>query len=200
MEFLEKDLEDLIHEASQTDKGRSILFNRGLPVNRKLKRQFKIGKYGVIDLICSSYEPIPDKVSISIYELKKDRLKPKHLIQLCRYITGIKRFTQVSPPFFGSNVEVNGYLIGKDIYQESDFCFLCNQLDESIKLFDYEFDLQDGLIFNEISKEWKMTNDFGASNIDQLSTLYDGLYSPYNKEISICSRQLRNNFNILSKT
>lgn len=69
MEFLEKDLEDIIWEAYQSEYGKYELFNKGLAISGKMYRQVNLGDYGILDLMTVSINP--KDVIISIYELKK---------------------------------------------------------------------------------------------------------------------------------
>lgn len=83
MDFLEKDLEDIIWNASQTDIGREELKKRGLEIHGKMYRQVNLGDYGRCDLLTIS---IDDKnVCVHIYELKKDELSTSTLIQVLKY-------------------------------------------------------------------------------------------------------------------
>ena len=72
MKFFEKDLEEIIY-LSDKDK----LSDRGLYLNGKLKRQLRIGNYGVADLIeykrpyYHPYEKCFMKGTINILELIK---------------------------------------------------------------------------------------------------------------------------------
>lgn len=54
MDFLEKDLEDIIWNASQTDIGREELKKRGLEIHGKMYRQVNLGDYGRCDLLTIS--------------------------------------------------------------------------------------------------------------------------------------------------
>lgn len=67
MDFLEKDLEDLIYEASQTEEGRSKLVSRGLyPLRCPLKRQVPLGSYGIADLVEVRGTVLADKGDLAI--------------------------------------------------------------------------------------------------------------------------------------
>ena len=50
MKFLEKDLEEIIWDAYKNDK-LSLINNRGLFINGLIKRQLRIGNYGIADLV-----------------------------------------------------------------------------------------------------------------------------------------------------
>ena len=83
MDFLEKDLEDIIWKAAQTDVGREELKRRGLEMYGKIYRQVNLGGYGRCDLLTIS---IDDKnVCVHIYELKKEELSTSTLEQVLRY-------------------------------------------------------------------------------------------------------------------
>ena len=57
MDFLEKDLEDIIWDASKTNEGRSILSKRGLDIEGKMFRQVSLAEYGRIDLASVQIDP-----------------------------------------------------------------------------------------------------------------------------------------------
>ena len=64
MRFLEKDLEQIIHES-----GMDQLNERGLPIDGKMFRQMRIGNYGIADLITVTrpmYETIDQKTKVFI--------------------------------------------------------------------------------------------------------------------------------------
>jgi hypothetical protein len=93
MDFLEKNLEQIIYE-SDTD----ILSERGLVIYGKLIRQVQIGGYGIADLI--EYErPRFDKSvgriikgHINILELKKNYVDCGTFLQAIKYLKGISRY------------------------------------------------------------------------------------------------------------
>ena len=83
MDFIEKDLEDIIWNASQTDIGREELKNRGLEIHGKMYRQVNLGDYGRCDLLTISIDG--KNVCVHIYELKKGELSTSTLTQVLKY-------------------------------------------------------------------------------------------------------------------
>ena len=93
MEFLEKDLEEIIY---LSDKFR--LDKRGLSLHGKLKRQFRIGNYGVSDLVEIIRPKCENKIfykgTINILELKKDKIGVSTFFQALNYLQGIKTYLE----------------------------------------------------------------------------------------------------------
>jgi hypothetical protein len=161
MEFLEKDLEEIIY-LSDRDK----LEERGLSLNGKLKRQLRIGNYGVADLVEFTRpiyinDNVQFKGVINILELKKDKIGVSTFFQALNYLQGIKTYLQQRKIEDHYNFKIT--LIGKDFDNNSSFVFLgdifnqeiyCSHLfDElkiSVELFTYKYGL-DGLKFTLIT-------------------------------------------------
>lgn len=127
MDFLEKDLEDIIYEA--TDEQLSELFLDG-----KRFRQLRIGNYGISDLIFArkryNYEwdhelrhPVISDVGIEIVicELKKDRICFKTFDQAIKYTKGIS--AHLSKKKF-SKYFFTVLLMGKSVDRSGSFLFL----------------------------------------------------------------------------
>jgi hypothetical protein len=128
MNFLEKDLEEIIYTS-----GRDVLEERGLTIDGKLLRQVKIGNYGIADLIefvRPSYDG-PDREilcpgRITIYELKKEQIGISAFLQSLNYLQGITKFLQKK--------EIDGHyiidivLIGKNLDTSGSFCFITDLL------------------------------------------------------------------------
>lgn len=83
MDFLEKDLEDIIWNAAQTNVGREELKRRGLEIHGKMYRQVNLGGYGRCDLLAISIDG--KNVCVHIYELKKGELSTSTLAQVLKY-------------------------------------------------------------------------------------------------------------------
>lgn len=164
MEFIEKDLENIIWDNAQTREGREKLFSRGLDIRGKLFRQVNIGGYGIADLISVEIDRgrWGDDVIVTIYELKKEQINVDTLIQACRYYKGIQRFVDAR---YGDAIEdfdltIKITLIGKTIETQSDFVFLLNRCidDCNISVHTYKYDI-DGLIFEEVYGGWYKTKE-----------------------------------------
>lgn len=162
MKFLEKDLEQIIWEA---DRGQ--LEERGLYLHGKLFRQFKIGNYGIADLICVGKEydgPDNSYLKINIIELKQDKVGVAAFLQAIRYARGIQSYLN-SRDF--TNYRLSIILIGSDIDTGGSVCFLPDLIGcyteyetsyiASLKYYTYEYKF-DGLYFNEASG-YKLNNE-----------------------------------------
>ena len=159
MEFLEKDLEEIIY-LSDKDK----LQERGLYLTGKLKRQLRIGNYGIADLI-EIQKPYYHKKRfykgcINILELKKDKIGVSTFFQALNYLQGIKTYLEQRKLDHLFNYKIT--LIGKTIDTNGSFVFLSNIFDSEvfdcdvsdhhkvkIELFTYKYEI-DGLEFLQI--------------------------------------------------
>ena len=145
MNFLEKDLEDIIFE---TDN--DLLFEHGLFIDGQKKRQVRIGNYGIADLItCSRREcdlhsvrignyGIADLITcsrrecdlhsypstyldITVFELKKDILDNNAFFQAIKYARGIQSYLEYRKI---ENYTINITLIGKELNLHDDFIYI----------------------------------------------------------------------------
>ncbi len=164
MTFLEKDLEIILYEAMQDNKKWDSLNNRGLERGKpyKSKRQFHIGNYGTCDLITLErpgfYKDndqffFPENyLSITVYELKQNRISLNSLIQLVRYMKGINQWMKLYKKI---EYNIQGVLIGREIDINNDYIYLfeylCHNEENTfgnISTFTYNYDI-DGIKFNQ---------------------------------------------------
>lgn len=157
MKFLENDLEGIIYTS-----GRDVLEERGLPIYGNLKRQLKIGNYGIADLVEFSrpfYYDTPDgkllqKGNIKIYELKKEQVGIAAFLQSLYYFKGIQSYLYKRGIL--DNYVIDIVLIGRNIDKSGSFCFIPelikldnpNQEHGEIILYTYKYEI-DGLHFNQ---------------------------------------------------
>lgn len=144
MNFLEKDLEEIIYTSDK-----KLLETRGLLITGKLKRQKKIGKYGVSDLIeiqrpyyHKAYKGIV-KGDIIVYELKKQNISISSFLQALNYLKGIKRYLEKRNKAHLFNYSI--VVIGKKIDLNSSFCYLPEFINHSN---DIDLDLWDNPKFS----------------------------------------------------
>ena len=120
------------------------------------RRQVSIGNYGRADLICydrkyapwsQNQDPFP---SITIFELKKNKIDNSSFIQALRYLKGVQRFMEKRGLEI---VEYKIVIIGRDVDVHSDLIYLPNIICSdnefgltSISVFTYEY-LYDGIRF-----------------------------------------------------
>ncbi len=165
MKFLEKDLEQIIWDADK-----NVLSERGLHLDGKLKRQLKIGNYGIADLIhfkrpISYYDKEENKMFnvenglIETIELKNEKISVSAFMQAIKYLKGIKRYLQ-ERDFNDSKYCYRITLIGRYLDFDSSICYLpdliCNE-DLTVEIITYSYDI-DGIQFQS---EWnyKLTNE-----------------------------------------
>ena len=119
MNFLEKDLEEIIFN---TPSG--ILLERGLPIFGIKKRQLRLGKYGIADLVTIEWDSLYlDKhYIITIYELKKDKIGISSFLQVLGYAKAIKSYLEDVRNI--SNFKIKIVLIGKEVDTTGSFCYI----------------------------------------------------------------------------
>jgi hypothetical protein len=176
MNFLEKDLEQIIYEADK-----ELLAEKGLRVNGKLLRQVRIGNYGIADLVSierpyyHTYFEFHCKGTITIYELKKENISVSAFLQAVGYVKGIMRWMEQHPKnieiISTSNYDINIVLIGKNIDKKSEFLYLADLLNTdnlgdnslldsfnlSLEMFTYDYDFN-GINFTKI-ENYKLMNE-----------------------------------------
>lgn len=159
MNFLEKDLEEIIYLSD-----RAKLSDRGLHDYGKFYRQLKIGNYGISDIISVEkphYHPcFKEKIkgSITIYELKKDKVSVSSFFQAVGYLKGIRTYLEKRRKEHLFNYRI--VLIGKDVDLDSSIVYLPSLFDSdlcetplgdmpktSIDIYKYKYSI-DGLEFN----------------------------------------------------
>lgn len=167
MNFLEKDLEEIIFNADK-----SKLTESGLCVNEyeTFYRQLRIGNYGVADIV-SHDRPFYNKISgkhvkghITVYELKKDKISVSAFLQALNYLNGIQSYLNIRR--IKHNYDYTIRLIGRDYNKNSSFQNLpdiiycdnhelhigCNPI-FSIELYTYTQDNYGLLTFTQIKGE-----------------------------------------------
>ena len=176
MNFLEKDLEQIIYEADK-----ELLAEKGLRVNGKLLRQVRIGNYGIADLVSierpyyHTHFEFHCKGTITIYELKKENISVSAFIQAVGYAKGIMRWMEQHPKnleiISSSNYNINIILIGKNIDKKSEFLYLADLLNVenlcdnnplenfnlTLQMFTYKYDI-DGIKFENHS-DYSLINE-----------------------------------------
>jgi hypothetical protein len=176
MNFLEKDLEQIIYEADK-----ELLAEKGLRVNGKLLRQVRIGNYGIADLVSierpyyHTHFEFHCKGTITIYELKKENISVSAFLQAVGYVKGIMRWMEQHPKnieiISTSNYDINIVLIGKNIDKKGEFLYLADLLNTdnlgdnslldgfnlSLEMFTYDYDFN-GINFTKI-ENYKLMNE-----------------------------------------
>ena len=175
MEFLEKDLEEIIFNSFNEDKGK-LLREKGLDIEGKIFRKFRIGNYGICDLLTveKDYEcihrykyldkegkPIYKKfffpvLKFTIYELKKDKIGISAMLQSLKYIRGIQRYLKLNNPYLYEQSKFEIVLIGKTLDASGSFYFM-PELFNNIKMYTYKYEM-DGLRFKE-NRDYKLINE-----------------------------------------
>lgn len=159
MKFTEQNLEDLIYETYHQEGGAKKLSSRGLHIDGDLHRQVDLGSYGRIDLLGIEVTE-NNSITITIYELKKEKIGINALLQAYRYRKGVeKHFDKlvslgiINPKAL---IIIDIVLIGSGIETNGDFVFLYNEL-YGVSIYTYEYTI-DGLFFKEDSAGYEITN------------------------------------------
>lgn len=161
MNFLEKDLETIIYEATQNPDSRKELEARGFPVDGHFQRQFNLGDYGVADLVEFYMYNNPDNYAyrrqayITIWELKKDDINMESFNQALSYLRGIQIVCEKL--FHNVDIEIKYKiaLLGKNIDTRGSFCYLPDFC-EDVSLWTYSYGLNGLQIHNRSG--YKITN------------------------------------------
>jgi RecB family endonuclease NucS len=149
MKFLENDLEEIIY---QTDN--HLLNDRGLNIRGKKYRQLRIGNYGIADVVTAERDG--EILTITVYELKKDKAGISAFLQAIRYAKGIK--TYLKKRKFSGYVFIKVVLIAKKIDTTSDYIFVESFMD---CLSNYSFSYSiDGIYFEKESRYDLTKNGF----------------------------------------
>lgn len=150
MRFLEKNLEDIIWE-SDNEK----LREKGFDISGVKKRQLKIGNYGIADIVTfkKTYRPWGSILTVTVYELKKDKAGISAFLQAVRYCKGISSYFKENKP--NLNFELNIVLCSKEIDKNSDYIFLSELINSdecyslnSLSNYSFNYTL-DGIEFKE---------------------------------------------------
>lgn len=148
MKFLEKDLEEIIFTSDK-----EFLRKRGLSLPKTLKRQLKIGNYGIADLVgiqISKYLE-HNEATITVYELKQDKISVSAFLQAVGYAKGIIHYLQKTNKLQNISIKYEICLIGRNIDTFSNFIFLpdlvCSE-QFCLRCITYSYEL-DGISFKD---------------------------------------------------
>lgn len=164
MDFLEKDLEQIIYDATEEQLSALELSGRRL-------RQLKIGNYGVADLVfvereydyrynCGDdydYNKQQDEyisecgLKITVCELKRDKIGISAFLQALKYCKGISAYLD-KRNFFNYSFEI--VLIGRDIDTSGSFIYITDMFDNY------------GILSRAINKVKFFTYSYGFNGID----------------------------------
>lgn len=122
MNFLEKDLENIVWEADNIK-----LREKNLPINGKKIRQLKIGNYGVCDILTYDREYLDfcetsPYLRITIYELKKEKIGISAFLQSLKYAKGVKAYMEEHKPNIDFTIDI--VLCAKNIDLSGEFVYI----------------------------------------------------------------------------
>jgi hypothetical protein len=147
MDFLEKNLEDIIYETES-----ELLSGRGLSLYGKKYRQPRLGNYGTADIVFirksykEDYSDIIPFIVVNILELKQSKIDHAAFLQAIRYCKGVKAYFEHRGVFNDIEIKFEITLIGREI-TKSEFCYLPDFM-ENIRIFTYQYDFN-GISFKQ---------------------------------------------------
>jgi len=170
MKFLEKDLEEIIYNTYLESPEK--LSKKNLYMYGSIKRQLKIGNYGILDLLTISkdydyeFESVWNKqkrlfeyketlkptLVLTVYELKKEKVGISAFLQCYGYIKGLKDWFRINKP--NIKIKFRSVLIGREIDKSGSFCYL-PELIHDLDIYTYSYDI-DGLNFKN-EKDYSLT-------------------------------------------
>lgn len=157
MTFLEKDLEDIIFETPYEQLSDAGLYAPGV-----IRRQVKIGNYGICDLVSLDrsldfeQEGCPPYITVTIFELKQQKIGASTLLQAIKYCKGIERYFNARKLFIDIDVRYKIVLIGKSVETENNFVYLSDFISNLwVMTYSYEFD---GIKFKH-ERNYKLINE-----------------------------------------
>ena len=159
LKFLESDLEGIIFNAPE-----GLLAESGLEEEYKqIYRQVNLGKYGIADLISVNYHKDNTPIEITIFELKNHKIDISALLQVSRYLKGVKEFVKYNTEHDLPEFDFKIVLIGREIDTMSNFVFL-NECIPNLSCYTYSYDY-DGIHFERKSGYYVPDNKFPESLI-----------------------------------
>lgn len=170
MDFLEKDLEQIIFESS-TDK----LHERGLFIYGNRRRQVRIGNYGVSDMITherpyfNAHLGYVVKGTFTIYEFKKDVVNISAFLQAVRYLKGLRNYLDKRGKDHLYNYRIK--LVGKSIDLNSSFSYLTDIISQDLS--DLHIDAESGFSLDVFTYSYdidgvQFTNEYGYKLKDEV--------------------------------
>lgn len=149
MDFLEKDLEDLIYQ-TPIDNLKERGYRRESLLTHVI-RQPNLGHYGKPDLVEFGWhwfsDPGMHRAFIRIVELKKGAIGLKACVQGARYRVGLMHWIREMKPFIEDDSSIEVLMIGREL-DLSDNVFLMAEL-EHFEFMTYSYDI-DGLRFKKV--------------------------------------------------
>lgn len=156
IQYKEIDIEDFIWNNIRAGE----ISKRGLQIKPGLVyRQVELPGAGIMDLVSVSIGKIIHEhhsakvLYVDIYELKRDAITCQNIGQIARYINSIDGnqktlLSVLNLPSEEYSIEVNGFLVGRGVERDAlhalSLCF-------NIRCFRFEFDLAQGIRFEEVS-------------------------------------------------
>lgn len=151
MDFYESDLESIIWDCLKTKEGIEKLHKKGLKDYEPTKsfRQLRIGNYGIADIVTATKrtynmgKSFQSELHITVYELKKGEINLDALVQVFRYIKGIRHYFH-KRGYYIPEYNVRGVLIGRSL-NTNDWVYLLDYIN-NIEVYEYNYSI-DGLTF-----------------------------------------------------
>ena len=156
----EKDLEDYICEYMEKH-GQCPVTGENVEL---WWRQVNFGGYGIADIIKAYFDPNGD-IYLTVLELKNEKITSKCLAQTLRYRTCVKEFIGERFNKHEEKIHVYSEILGTRLSMQDDTCYLVNDL-ESLSVYSFEIDVDNGFSVESIGKGWSRTNPEFKDNKD----------------------------------
>lgn len=185
MNFLEKDIEDVIYNACVNDY--FTLYDHGLSLeilcqNPVVLRQFYLGGYGVMDIVLIAYNHYTKSYHVNVLELKKDKVDLKTLEQGIRYRKGVEHYFRHFYP--GASVSIKITLIGREIEKYSSLLYTADYF-PGLSFYTYSLDLVGGLRFTNHAGYQLTEPDFQKMNLDVKNQIKKHVFTQIREDLNV---------------
>lgn len=159
MNFLEKNLEDIIWDNTQA------CFDRGLKLNHYelcegenllRLRQPALHPYGIADLVNIYFSPFNHDLCVQVIECKKGAINLETYTQAKRYETAFRHFLASTIEIVAQNggaVTFETVLVGATFDAANEFAYLYNS-DLTCTAYTFTYDV-DGIGFHQVCRGWQ---------------------------------------------
>jgi RecB family endonuclease NucS len=143
----EKELENWICEMMDVNNTCPITGNEIITY----KQQYKIGNYGIADIIQVKKTNEDDVFDVTIIELKKEIITKSAVLQIARYMKGINEYVNHYLKLKHPNIKqinTNFILVAPEIDLTDETTYLIDACN-SLSFYRVKYDLHEGVVFNE---------------------------------------------------
>jgi len=149
--LLERELEQIIFDGVEEELGRMVSRGFYCPIKdpKWIKQQY-LGAYGIPDLLCFGKSKVTGSPHVIIYELKRHLVGARNLIQLTRYMAGVRHWLIVNGIFNEDSKDIDNAITGVLVGTSIDDTF-AGFLGSRIKMLTASYSPFNGITFNDFS-------------------------------------------------